>query len=144
MKTCRFVFTEGSFKSIFELAMSFCRPLRKWARRCLSKGRINRVQMRWQGSYLLAWATVSVLFVCFVSTRESRHVMKAFWKDRKFEIKPPLESDIVLTLSLNFQDTSESKLQTPVFCAWFQRRAGSLEGSYTTLIERGSGLAFPL
>lgn len=83
-------------------------------------------------------------FVCFISKKESRHVMKAFWKDRKFEIKPPLESDIVLMLSLNFQETSQSKLQTPVFWALFQSRAGSLEGSYSTLTERGSGFAFPL
>lgn len=81
---------------------------------------------------------------CLFVFKESRNIMKALWKDTKFEFKSPLESDmIVFVLSLNFLDPSQSKLQMPIFLLYFKTEQIFAVALLHT-DRAGSGLAFSL
>lgn len=62
------------------------------------------------------------VFCLFDFKGESRHIVKAFWKDTKFKFKPPLDSDITVLML-----TSHSKPQIPISCSSFPSRPDSLE-----------------
>lgn len=62
----------GREKSLntFELQ---CHSVVLWGKplgRGLSKGQINQVQMRWQGSHLLAWVATSLFLLCFEGRKD--------------------------------------------------------------------------
>lgn len=119
-------------------------PLEETSYKVLGK-RLNKLSSNEVTLFLPVGLSDNEFVFCRVFKEESRHIMKAFQKDTKFEFKSPLESDIiVLMLSLNFLDPSGSKAINANLLCFISKQSRFSRIVLLHTYREGMWLAFPL